>query len=273
MRSGASRIPFHVSFRILSKSLPSVMQSLRGEKAARLGKKIRAYGVHAFTASGIVFAFLAVAELFVPSPDPRWVFGWLAIAGAIDAADGPLARLWDVKTHAARIGGDSIDDIVDYLTFTFIPLLLVWRMDWLPDPATLWVVLAMGASLFGFANTRAKQTEAGFFLGFPSYWNIVAYYVGILVVQFGEVGAILSAAAVVGFTVLTVLPVRFIYPNQVAPPWRLPIVVGGIGWVALLLALLPIYPAVPLGWLALSLIYPAFYFGLSGYLDITTRQA
>jgi len=248
------------------------MPSLQSEKAKTLGKKIRAYGVHAFTASGIVFAFLAVAELFAPSPDPRWVFGWLAIAGAIDAADGPLARLWDVKTHAGRIGGDSIDDIVDYLTFTFIPLLLVWRMDWLPDPATLWVVLAMGASLFGFANTRAKQKDAGFFLGFPSYWNVVAYYVGILVVQFGGAGAIISAAAVVGFTVLTVLPVRFIYPNQVASPWRLPIIVGGIGWVALLLALLPMYPAVPLGWLVLSLIYPAFYFGLSGYLDVTSRR-
>jgi phosphatidylcholine synthase len=248
------------------------MRSLESDKAKQMGRTVRAYGVHVFTASGVVFAFLATAELFAEAPDPRWVFAWLAVAGFIDAADGPLARLWDVKTHAARIGGGVIDGIVDYLTFTFIPLLLIWRMGWLPDPAALWIVPAMGASLFGFANTRAKQKDAGFFLGFPSYWNIVAYYVGILVAQFGFAGAVFSAASVVLFTVLTVLPVRFIYPNQVASPWRRPIIWGGIAWVALLLALLPTYPTVPLGWLALSFVYPAFYFALSGYLDVTMRR-
>ncbi len=244
----------------------------RRGRATYWGKKLRAYAVHVFTASGIVFAFLATAELFAPAPDPRWVFAWLAVAGFIDAADGPLARRWDVKTHAARIGGDVIDEIVDYLTFTFIPLLLIWRMGWLPDPAALWVVPAMGASLFGFANTRAKQADKGFFLGFPSYWNIVAYYVGVLVVQFGFAGAVFSAVSIVVFTVLTVLPVRFIYPNRVDPPWRGPILFGGIAWVVLLLALLPTYPTVPLGWLALSFVYPAFYFALSGYLDVTARR-
>ena len=248
------------------------MSPIERKKARKVGRTVRAYGVHVLTASGIVFAFLAVAELFAAAPDPRWVFGWLAIAGFIDAADGPLARLWDVKTHAARIGGGVIDGIVDYLTFTFIPLLLIWRMGWLPDPAALWVVPAMGASLFGFANTRAKQTDAGFFLGFPSYWNIVAYYVGILVVQFGAAGAVFSAASIVAFTVLTVLPVRFIYPNRVDPPWRGPIILGGIAWVVLLLALLPTYPTVPLGWLAISFVYPVFYFALSGYLDVTARK-
>ena len=248
------------------------MPSLQSDKAKQAGRKVRAYSVHVLTASGVVFAFLATAELFAEAPDPRWVFAWLAVAGVIDAADGPLARLWDVKTHAARIGGGVIDEIVDYLTFTFIPLLLIWRMGWLPDPAALWIVPAMGASLFGFANTRAKQTDKGFFLGFPSYWNIVAYYVGIIVVQFGFVGAVFSAGSVVVFTVLTVLPVRFIYPNQVAPPWRGPIITGGIAWMALLLALLPTYPTVSIGWLALSFVYPAFYFALSGYLDVTTRK-
>jgi phosphatidylcholine synthase len=248
------------------------MPSFRSDKAKALGRTVRAYSVHVLTASGVVFAFLATAELFAAAPDPRWVFVWLAIAGSIDAADGPLARLWDVKTHAARIGGGIIDGIVDYLTFTFIPLLLVWRMEWVAAPEALWIVLAMGTSLFGFANTRAKQQAAGFFLGFPSYWNIIAYYVGILAVQFGTAGAIVSTGALVVFSALTVLPVRFIYPNQVSPPWRGPIILGGIGWVVLLLALLPMYPAVPLGWLVISLIYPVFYCGLSVYLDVRARR-
>jgi phosphatidylcholine synthase len=139
-----------------------------------LGQKLRAYSVHVYTASGVVFAFLAAAEVCAPQPDPRRVFVWLIVAVLIDATDGPLARYWHVKIRAARINGRTIDDIVDYLTFTFIPLLLVWRLQWLPQPAELWVAAALVASLFGFANTGIKQESEGFFLGFPSYWNVYA---------------------------------------------------------------------------------------------------
>ncbi len=248
------------------------MATIERDKARAIGRKARAYAVHVLTASGVVFAFLAVAELFAEAPDPRWVFLWLAVAGFIDAVDGPLARRWRVKAYAARIGGRTIDDIVDYLTFTFVPLLLVWRMGWVPPPEAVWVVPAMAASLFGFANANAKQADAGFFLGFPSYWNVVAYYVGILVAYAGSAGAVAAAVAVVVFTVLTLVPVRFVYPNQAVRPWRGPVLVGGVAWVGLLLALLPAYPAVPLGLVLVSLVYPVFYLGLSAYLDATGRS-
>ena len=241
---------------------------------ARWGRKARAYLVHVFTATGVAFAFLAMADVVGATPRPRWAFGWLAVAVLVDAADGPLARLWNVKLYAARIYGGLIDNIVDYLTFTFIPLMLVWRMDWLPGPDGLWVVAAMIASLFGFANETAKQADAGFFLGFPSYWNVVAYYTGLLTTAYGAVGEALCLAAVLLFAVLTVVPVRFLYPNQTPRPWRLPIIVGAFIWLGLLLAMLPTFPDVPAwgeGWLlAVSLVYPAFYFVLSGWLDRRT---
>ena len=255
--------------------MPTIDFSDRSERA-RLGRKTRAYLVHIFTASGVAFAFLAMAEVIQSPLDPRWVFGWLTLAVAIDAADGPLARMWDVKLYAPRIGGGTIDQIVDYLTFTFIPLVLVWRMDWLPGWDGLWVTLVMVASLFGFANTSAKQSAKGFFLGFPSYWNVVAYYVGLLVVEFGDVGAYVSLAAVLLLAVLTLVPVRFVYPNHVPSPWRAIVTVGGVAWLGLLLALLPTFPELP-AWggdwvLWVSFVYPAFYFGLSGWLDWTDRQ-
>ncbi len=243
------------------------------EEAVRIGRKVRAYGVHVFTASGIIFAFLAIAELFEAAPDPRWVFVWLAIAVLIDAVDGPLARLWDVKTRAPRIGGHTIDDLVDYLNFTFIPLLMVWRMGWVPPPAGLWVVVAMGASLFGFANIAAKQEADGFFLGFPSYWNIVAFYVGLWAEQYPPYGAYVSAAAIVILAGLTVAPVRFIYPNQAPSPWQGLVIGGAVGWLGLLLALLPSYPAVSPALMFVSLIYPVFYLGLSAVLDVQDRWA
>jgi phosphatidylcholine synthase len=233
-----------------------------------LGQRVRAYSVHVYTASGVVFAFLAAAETCAAHPDPRRVFLWLIVAVLIDATDGPLARRWHVKSRAPRIDGRSIDDIVDYLTFTFVPLLLVWRLQWLPAPAGLWVTCAMIASLLGFANTGAKQEREGFFLGFPSYWNVYAFYAGM---WFTHHGPFIPAIVLGVLTVLTVLPVRFIYPNLISQPWRGVLVVTAVVWLGGLLAILPRYPAVPswLGWLSLS--YPGLYTGLSVYLDIVTR--
>jgi phosphatidylcholine synthase len=51
-----------------------------------------------------------------------------------------------VKQWLPKIEGRTIDDIVDFLTYTFVPLLLMWRMEWLPPPAEVWVIPALMAS-------------------------------------------------------------------------------------------------------------------------------
>jgi phosphatidylcholine synthase len=38
---------------------------------------------------------------------------------------------------------------------------------------------------------------------------------------------------------LTVMPVRFVYPNLAPPPWRVPVVAGALVWTVLLVLLLP----------------------------------
>lgn len=229
-----------------------------------VGERVRAYAVHVYTASGVVFAFLAAAEICRENPDARWVFVWLLVAGLIDATDGPLARRWHVKTRAPRIDGRTIDDIVDYLTFTFLPLLLVWKMGWLPSPGALWVAPALVASLMGFANTAAKDEGGGFFLGFPSYWNLVAFYMGL---WFHWYGPWINAFVMLSLAVLTVLPVRFLYPNLAPRPWRVPVLAGAFVWLLLLIVLLPVYPDVPEWLIWVSLVYPLLYTALSFYLD------
>jgi phosphatidylcholine synthase len=227
-----------------------------------------AYAVHAFTASGIACMFLAMAELCRPQADPRRVFLFLGLQVLIDALDGPLARRFHVKHAVPEISGRTIDDLVDYLSFTFVPLMLVWRMNWLPYPDSalpgILVVLAMMASLFGFANTGAKDEADGFFLGFPSYWNIVALYLG---AWHAAVGPWPGAIIVIVCTVLTVLPVRFLYPNLAPPPWKLPMLIGAAVWsIALVLIVIELHA--PRMWLVwASLAYPIAYAVLSVVLD------
>jgi phosphatidylcholine synthase len=230
--------------------------------------RVRAVALHLYTASGAVLAFLATAEISSAAPDPRLVFVLLAAAVLVDATDGPLARRWEVKRWLPSIDGRTIDDIVDYLTYTFVPLLLVWRMGWVPEPGAVWIAPALLASLFGFANTGIKDETGGFFLGFPSYWNVVAFYAGFVHRLYG---ADVNAVVIVLLTVATVLPIRFIYPNLAPRPWRGPVIAGALLWLGAMLWLLPDYPRAP-AWAAwLSLLYPAFYVGLS--FRLATRRS
>jgi phosphatidylcholine synthase len=231
------------------------------------GARLRAYAVHALTASGVAFDLAAVGLLAAPVPNVRLVFVLLMAPVVIDAVDGPLARRWDVGRWAPRIHGRTIDDLVDYLTFTFVPLLLAWRMGWLPHAA--FAMVACMASLFGFANADAKQEQDGFFLGFPSYWNVFAFYAGLWAVHLGPA---LPGAVCLALSALTVLPVRFLYPNLAPRPWRTPLLIGSAVWLALLVAMLPSYPHTPLWLTALSLVYPLFYVVLSVRLDLQTRK-
>ena len=229
------------------------------------GERIRGYAVHLYTASGIVLAALAAAEIFSARPDPRLVFALFAAATIVDGTDGFLARRWEVKRTAPAIDGRAIDDIVDYITFTFLPLLLVWRMGWVADPALLWISPALIASLFGFANAGAKDESGGFFLGFPSYWNVVAFYAGL-------VNPLVSAVMIVALAVLTLAPVRFIYPTLAPRPWRMPLLIGAFAWLALMLAMLPDYPDVAPWLLWVSLVYPLLYTVLSWHLSRRDRR-
>jgi phosphatidylcholine synthase len=221
---------------------------------------IRAAAVHLYTASGAVLAFLATAEICSATPEPRRIFFLLAAAVLVDATDGPLARRWEVKRVLPAIDGRKIDDIVDYLTYTFVPLLLVWRMGWLPEPGVVWVAPALLASLFGFANTGIKDETGGFFLGFPSYWNVVAFYAGIIHRLYGPAA---NAGVVVLLAVATLLPIRFLYPNLAPRPWRAPVIIGAYLWLGVMLFMLPDYPQAPAWLVWLSLVYPAFYTWLS----------
>jgi hypothetical protein len=144
-------------------------------------------------------------------------------------------------------------------------------MGWVPFapgiPGVAWIVPALLASLLGFAHVGAKDEAAGYFRGFPSYWNIAAFYAGVAFHGFGETGQWLNGVVLLGLAALTVSPVRFLYPNLTPRPWKLPVMLGAVAWLAVLLGMLLVYRGVP-GWVVgVSLIYPAFYATLSILID------
>ncbi len=137
---------------------------------------VRAGLVHAYTATGAVLALLIV--LAAIDGDVKQAL-WLGLAAlVIDGTDGMLARRFDVKDRLPWFDGALLDNIVDYLTYVFAPVVLLLQTGYLPDgvAGTVLAVLPLIASSYQFCRVDAK-TDDHFFLGFPSYWNVVAFYV------------------------------------------------------------------------------------------------
>src|SRR5687767_1203405 len=120
-----------------------------------------------------------------------------------------LARALRVSERLPWFNGAKLDDIVDYLCYVFVPALFVWRAILVPETWTVYVTAAMLlSSAYGFNRTDAKSADH-FFTGFPSYWNIVVFY--LLVLRLSDVvnGLILLALAVMVF-----VPSRYVYPSR-----------------------------------------------------------
>ena len=71
--------------------------------------------------------------------------------------------------------GRRLDDLVDFLLYTCLPLLLIDRAGMLPADCRWVLLVALLASAYGFCQADIKSDD-GSFVGFPSYWNIVAFY-------------------------------------------------------------------------------------------------
>lgn len=172
--------------------------------AARAG----AWAVHALTASGAVFALLALMALW--RDDFRLCLIWLLCALAVDGIDGTLARTAQVKTRAAGVDGAALDLIVDYLTYVFVPSLFLWRAELVPAQLALpLLVLVQYSALYLFARGDMK-TQDHYFRGFPALWNLVAFYLWVTGAP-PQVGAVAVALlALSSFTSIT-----FVHPFRV----------------------------------------------------------
>ncbi|AXI48777.1 phosphatidylcholine synthase [Sulfitobacter sp. SK012] len=190
----------------------------------------KALSVHLLTATGAVFAMLAMLEAVDEHYD--LMFLWLVVAFFVDGIDGPLARKYNVKTNAPEFDGVLLDLIIDYLTYVFIPAFALFKSG-LMDGWSGWVmiiVITFTSALY-FADNRMK-TKDNSFSGFPGCWNMV-----VLVLFAIEPPYWVSLILVTFLAIAMFVPLKFVHPVR-TERWRnvtLPVALAWTffaGWAA-----------------------------------------
>ncbi len=187
-----------------------------------MSKTYKAYSVHLFTATGAVFAMLAM----LAAVDGQWslMFLWLVVAFVVDGIDGPLARRYHVETYAKNIDGNILDMIIDYLTYIFIPAFALFKSGLLPG-WTGWfaIIVITFASALYLVDTRMKTKDKSF-SGFPGCWNMVVIVLFALQPNFWFSLALVAVLAVAMFTSL-----KFVHPIRTVR-WRVVTLPMAVAW-------------------------------------------
>jgi len=175
-------------------------------------ERARAFTVHIFTATGAALALLAL----ILATGGHWsaMFLCLGVALLVDGADGPLARAFDVQNIVPRWSGDTLDLVVDYTTYVFVPAYAIAASGLLPGALAIpaGIVVVISGALY-FAD-REMKTKDNYFRGFPAVWNLAAFYLYLL-----EPPEWAAAAAIMVLAALCFAPIKFLHPLRVQH-WR-----------------------------------------------------
>ncbi|MDH4414080.1 MAG: phosphatidylcholine synthase [Rhizobium sp.] len=170
--------------------------------------EIRAFSVHMLTASGSFLAFLGV----VAAAEHRFVdmFWWLGLALLVDGIDGPIARKVRVKEVLPNWSGDTLDNIIDYVTYVLLPAFALYQSGMIGEP---WSFVAAGlivvSSAIYYADMGMK-TDEYFFSGFPVVWNMLIFTLFVI-----DASATTALVVVLASVILTFLPIHFLHPVRV----------------------------------------------------------
>ncbi|MGA2568319.1 MAG: CDP-alcohol phosphatidyltransferase family protein [Pseudolabrys sp.] len=168
----------------------------------------RAFAVHVFTACGAALALLAL----ILATGGHWaaMFFSLGLALVVDGADGPLAREFKVADVLPRWSGETLDLIVDFTTYVFVPAYAIAASGLLPKALAIpsGIVVVITGALY-FAD-RQMKTADNFFRGFPAVWNLGAFYLYLL-----EPPEWFAAGLIAALAVLTFVPIKFLHPLRV----------------------------------------------------------
>jgi phosphatidylcholine synthase len=218
--------------------------------------KCCAWAVHFYTAAGAITGIIALD--LIARGEFHNALIVMAIALFIDSSDGPLARSLNVSARLPFFDGSLLDNVVDYLTYVAIPVFFMLQAGIVADDIAGLTLASfiMVASAYAFCRTDAKTADH-YFRGFPSYWNLAAFYLFCLRLPLLANAALLAVLAIMEF-----LPIKFIYPNRTEPLRGLTLTLAFI-WAAVTALMLPAAPAYNPLLLYTSLAFIVYYFALS----------
>jgi phosphatidylcholine synthase len=224
--------------------------------APSLARTTAAWAIHLFTASGAVvgaFALLAVSQ-----GELSGAAVLMLMALAIDSVDGSLARKIGVERVVPAIDGRRLDDMIDYLNYVIVPALFMVAAGSLVH----WSLMAVPilASAYGFSRSDAK-TEDDFFLGFPSYWNVIAIYLWLL-----DIGPGPATLIVAVFAALVFVPFKFVYPSKLRVLGWTTNVLAAVWMFVMAFIVIEPKTAAKIHLVEISLSYPIYYHVLSWFL-------
>ena len=238
-------------------------------------RRTLAWMVHFYTATGLLAAAGIAVLLSGAAPEPsqyRWAFILMFVATIIDATDGTLARWVNVKHVVPGFDGRRLDDLIDFQTYTCLPLFLIWRAELVPANLSACLLVPLMASAYGFCQVSIKTAD-GFFLGFPSYWNLVAFYLYLLCWP-----PWINLSLILFLAVMTFVPTKYMYPTFPGRLNRVALQLGIIWSIALVWILVKLsgdyFPReTPTSEsvrsvVLISLIYPAYYMSLSWMISL-----
>ena len=217
---------------------------------------IRAWAVHVLTACGAALALMAL--IFATGDHWEAMFFCLGLALVVDGVDGPLAREFKVAEVLPRWSGETLDLVVDFVTYVFVPAFAIVASGLMPEYLTIpaGVIVVVAGAIY-FADRKMKSDD-NYFRGFPAVWNLAAFYLYVL-----QPPEWIGFAGVVVLAVLSFAPVKFVHPLRVRH-WRwlnvaLLALWAVLGFVTLISGLLP-GP-----WVTVPLCLIALYFFLAGF--------
>jgi phosphatidylcholine synthase len=175
---------------------------------ARRTVRARAFAVHMLTALGAGFGLMALLE----AVRGHWpaMFAWLGVALVVDALDGPLARRLRIGEVLPNWSGDTLDLVVDFTTYVFVPAYAIAASGFLvPHLAPFLGIAVVVSGALYFADQRMK-TDDNHFRGFPTLWNVAAFYLFLL-----RPSPWTASLAILFLVIATFLPIHVMHPVRV----------------------------------------------------------
>lgn len=242
----------------MSASIPAASEPVF---VATTRQRLSVWLLHVITACGGVFGLFAL--YFIYLHDYVMAFWLMGGALAIDSFDGTLARRLRTQEVNHWLDGALLDNLVDFTTYVVVPAFFLMAGPLLPEGWRLPIAaVVVMASLFQFSQVDAK-TDDHFFKGFPSYWNILVFYLFIW-----GFTPIANAITTLLLAVLVFVPIKYAYlsrPDHLFATRgpKLLMLVLTAAWGMATMALLVMYPQTPTVLVILTAGYFLLYLGVS----------